>query len=346
MTLLGRCVSPKGGCCFEIHFPTTVEGTVSQAAGTTAPRGLSFIDRLRTGNLTDAQLAVFLLGPAILILGFVLLYPTLNVIFTSLFRIELTKSQEIGTPFVGVQNYINLFTDQRFLQSLWNTLFFAFLTVTGSFIVGLPLALLSNINSPWRWAVRIALLLPWAMPPVLTALMFRWMFNTLYGVYNDLLARIGITGATFGLNGEIPWLAGPDALAVTAMVVTIVWKTSSFVGLVLLGGLQSIPTDLTEAARVDGATDRQIFWSITLPLLRPAIAVALIFRTLSALQLYDFPVAMLDSKPVVETLAMYGKVTTIDFLNFGYGSTLSMALFLVSLGITAIYVRWIRPADA
>jgi multiple sugar transport system permease protein len=329
---------------------------MSKPATTMPSAGISFFERFRTGNLTDGQLAVLLLGPAALVLAAIMLYPIISVVGTSLFQIKLTEISTNGTPFIGLKNYFDLFSDARFGSSLWNTLFFAFLTVAGSFIVGLPLALLANIESKWRWAVRIALLLPWAMPPVFTALMFRWMFSTDFGVFNDILGRIGINGQTFGIaattdligtvRNSIPWLSGPEAMQVSAMVITIIWKTSSFVALVLLGGLQGIPIELTEAARVDGASNRQIFWQITMPLLRPAIAVALIFRTLTALQLYDFPVVMLDTKPVVDTLAIYAKFTTIDALNFGYGSTLSMALFIVSLIITAIYVRWIRPADA
>jgi multiple sugar transport system permease protein len=177
------------------------------------------------------------------------------------------------------------------------------------------------------------------MPQVFTALMFAWMFNTRYGVVNDVLGRFGVP--------EQLWLIRPN-LAVVALVVAVVWKTSSFVALILLGGLQGIPHELSEAARVDGATGPQVFWRVTLPLLRPAIAVALIFRTLSALQLFDVPYAMTNGGPgrATETLGIYVYRTTLEFLDFGYGAALSLALFAVSLVITSLYLRFIRPEDA
>lgn len=223
--------------------------------------------------------------------------------------------------------------DPRFWNSFRVTLLIMVVTVSGSFLVGLPLALLANIRSPLRWLARAALLLPWAMPRVLVGVMFAWLFNSTSGVFNDLLARVGIEGPL--------WLARTTP-AVVAANLTIIWATSAFVGLVLLAGLQSIDDSLYEAARVDGANAWQSFWSITLPLLRPAIAVALIFRTLTAIQTFDIPYALTRGGPgrALESLGIYIHSTTLN-LNIGYAAALSVVLFVMSLVITIFYLRWI-----
>ena len=292
--------------------------------------------RARTGNLRDAELAILLLAPAALLLGGVMLYPMLNVFVLSL-RVQDTADPSIVTT--SLENFSRLVADGRFLGALWRTVWFGLLTVIGSFLVGLPLALLANIDTGWRWLVRVALLLPWAMPQVITGTMFAWMFNSQYGLFNDLLSRIGLQ--------PIYWLIQPQ-WAVVAFVITVIWKTSSFVALILLGGLQSIPHELTEAAEVDGATPWQVFWRITLPLLRPAIAVALIFRTLSALQVFDIPYALMGAgaSPVLETLGVYIQRNIVEFTDFGYGATVSIGLFVLSLIVTTLYLRFIRPEES
>lgn len=184
----------------------------------------------------------------------------------------------------------------------------------------------------------MALLLPWAMPPVMTGLIFAWLFNAQYGVFNDILVRLGV------IQEPLRWLSTPG-LAVLAMVITIVWKTSSFVALIVLGGLQGIPRDLTEAAEVDGATRAQSFFRIILPLLAPSLAVAFIFRSISAVQVFDIPYTFIQQAPaqgLLETLGVYIYRTSIEFLDFGYAATLSVALFAVSLAVTAVYVRFVR----
>ncbi|CAN5525754.1 N/A [soil metagenome] len=227
--------------------------------------------------------------------------------------------------------------DRRFWNAFGVSLLIIVVSVVGSFVLGLPLALLANIRSPLRWLVRVALLIPWAMPRVLTGLMFAWLFNSTSGVINDLLARIGIEGPL--------WLARTTP-AMAAVNITIIWSASSFVGLILLAGLQSIDESLYEAAKVDGASAWQRFWSITLPLLRPAIAVALIFRTLTAIQTFDEPFAMTGGGPgrSLETLGIYVYNTTIN-LNIGYAAALSVSLFVLSLLITVLYLRWIYTDD-
>ncbi len=300
-------------------------------------RGVNFWQRLVRGQLNDQEFGAVLLAPAVVLLIGIFLYPMLNVLLLT-FRVQDPSSP--GSVEIGLGNFSRLLTDAQFGAAFWRTLWFGVLTVVGSFIVGLPLALLANIKTKWRWAVRIALLLPWAMPQVITGTMFAWMFNTEYGLFNDLLLRSGL------IENKIRWLLLPDT-QVVAFVLTTIWKTSSFVALILLGGLQSVPVELEEAARVDGASSWQVFWRITMPLLRPAIAVALIFRTLSALQVFDIPYAFKQAGALnLETLGMYIQKNTVEFTDSGYGATVSLGLFALALIVTAIYVRWIRPEDA
>jgi len=226
--------------------------------------------------------------------------------------------------------------DPRFWDSLAITLLIIAVSVSGAFLVGLPLALLANIKSPLRWLVRAALLLPWAMPRVLVGVMFAWMFQS-RGVINDLLGRIGIEGPL--------WLSRVEP-AIAAANITIIWQTSAFVGLILLAGLQSVDESLYEAAKVDGASAWGRFWHVTLPLLRPAIAVALIFRTLTAIQTFDIPFALTGGGPgrALQVLGIYIQQETLTG-DIGYAAALSVALFALSLAITVLYLRWIYVDD-
>jgi multiple sugar transport system permease protein len=208
-------------------------------------------------------------------------------------------------------------------------------TVPGALVIGLGLALLANQPFRVRWPLRLGLLLPWALPLVFAGLIFRWFFEYRTGLVNDWLARIGAE--------PLNWLSDPT-LAFAAIAIAITWKSSSFMALMLLAGLQTIPRSLYEAAEVDGATVWQQFVEITLPMLRPAIAVALIFRTITAIQTFDIPFAMTGGGPgdSTETLAMYIHKTTLDFLDFGYGSALAALMFVLSMAATSAYLRYTR----
>jgi multiple sugar transport system permease protein len=288
------------------------------------------------GDMSERALAIWLLLPAALLLGFIALYPVARLIYTSFFQYQLTLGP--NASFIGFQNYVSAFNDPRFWSALKNTTLIVSITVPGALLLGLGLALLANLPYRVKWPVRLGLLLPWALPLVFVGLIFQWFFDSQYGVVNDVLARLG---------GERQfWLFKPN-LALFAICWTVIWKTSSFVALILLAGLQTIPKELYEAAEVDGASRWQGFWRITLPLLMPAILVALIFRTITAFQTFDIPYAMTKGGPgnATETLAMYVRVTSIENLNFGYGSAIAVLLFLLSMVITVVYLRYIRGAD-
>ncbi|WP_419689957.1 carbohydrate ABC transporter permease [Burkholderia theae] len=282
---------------------------------------------------SDRWLAVALLAPTALLLGLIVVYPIGKLLYNSFFDIRLSGG---AVPaFVGLRNYVDALHDPDFWNATKNTLLITLITVPGAFLVGLPLALLANLPFRMRWPIRLALLLPWSLPMAFSGLIFAWFFNTDYGIINDLLGRFGFHGVTFLL---IPgW-------AFAAVCLTTIWKTSSFVALILLAGLQTIPRSLYEAAEVDGATKPQQFIHITLPMLVPSIVVAMIFRTITALQTFDIPYTMVHGGPGTSTttLAMLINTTTIDYLDVGYGSAQAAFMFVISLVISFIYLKFVR----
>ena len=223
---------------------------------------------------SERVLAWLLLTPAFLLIALIVIYPVGKLIYNSFFDLRLSGGANLG-QFVGWLNYQDVLKDADFWHATQNTLWITLITVPGALLVGLGLALLANLPFRRKWPVRLALLLPWALPLSFCGLIFAWFFNTDYGIVNDVLRRLGQAEPTM-------WLLKPN-WAFAAICLTIIWKTSSFMALILLAGLQMIPRSLYEAAEVDGATRWQQFWQITLPLLMPSIVVALIFRTLTAL---------------------------------------------------------------
>jgi len=285
-------------------------------------------------DLSERALGTLLLLPAALLLATIVVYPIATLLWTSLTSVDPNNPQA-GEQFVGLGNYLRAFEDDRFWRSTGNTLLYIVVTVPGALVVGLGLALLANQSFRVKWPVRLGLLLPWALPLVFAGLIFRWFFEYNTGIVNRTLIWFGVE--------PLQWLSSPG-LARAAIAIAIVWKASSFMALMLLAGLQTIPRSLYEAAEVDGASRWQQFVEITLPMLRPAIFVALIFRTITAVQTFDIPYAMTGGGPgdSTETLAMYIHKTTLDFLDFGYGSALATLMFLISMAATAGYLRYTR----
>jgi ABC-type sugar transport system permease subunit len=280
---------------------------------------------------SERTLAVLLLAPAFALLALIVVYPIAKLVWNSFFDLRLSGGA--GSKFVGLENYALVFADRDFWNATKNTVLITLITVPGALVIGLGLAMLANLPFRRRWPVRLALLLPWALPLSFAGLIFAWFFHTEYGVVNDVLRRFGSSEATM-------WLLRPN-WAFAAICLTIIWKTSSFMALILLAGLQMIPRSLYEAAEVDGASKWQQFWQITIPMLMPSIIVALIFRTITALQTFDIPYTMTRGGPgnATETLAMLIHKTTIDYLDVGYGSTLAVCMFMLSLAVTAVYLR-------
>jgi ABC-type sugar transport system permease subunit len=293
----------------------------------------SLTERLR--DPSERTLALLLLAPAFALLALIVAYPIGKLIWNSFYDLRLSGGSGV-VKFVGLLNYEDVLKDKDFWNATKNTVLITLITVPGALVVGLGLALLANLPFRRRWPVRLALLLPWAMPLAFAGLIFAWFFHTEYGVVNDVVRRLG----GLGLEPQTMWLLTPS-YAFAAICLTIVWKTSSFMALILLAGLQMIPRSLYEAAEVDGASKWQQFWQITIPMLMPSIVVALIFRTITALQTFDIPYTMTKGGPgnATETLAMLIHKTTIDYLDVGYGSTLAVCMFVLAMGVTAVYLR-------
>jgi ABC-type sugar transport system permease subunit len=285
----------------------------------------------RLRDPSEKTLALLLLAPAFLLIALIVVYPIGKLIYNSFFDLRLSGG---GLPkFVGFENYALVWKDPEFWNAAKNTVLITLITVPGALVVGLGLAMLANLPFKRKWPVRLALLLPWALPLSFAGLIFAWFFHTEYGIVNDVLRR-------FGKEETTMWLLRPN-WAFAAICFTVIWKSSSFMALILLAGLQMIPKSLYEAAEVDGANKWQQFWQITIPMLMPSIIVALIFRTITALQTFDIPYTMTKGGPgnSTETLAMLIHKTTIDYLDVGYGSTLAVFMFLISMVITAFYLK-------
>ena len=275
-----------------------------------------------------------LLAPAFFLIALIVIYPVGKLLYNSVFDMQLSGGAR-ALEFVGMRNFADALNDKEFWHAARNTLLITVVTVPGALLVGLGLALLANLPFRFKWVVRLSLLLPWALPLSFCGLIFAWFFHTDYGIVNDVFRLLGVREPTM-------WLLDPQ-WAMAAICLTIIWKTSSFMALILLAGLQMIPRSLYEAAQVDGATRWQQFWQVTLPLLVPSIVVALIFRTLTALQTFDIPYTMTKGGPgsSTETLAMLIHKTTIDYLDLGYGSALAVLLFVMSMVVTSVYLRQI-----
>src|SRR5213592_765639 len=285
----------------------------------------------------QARLGWLLLLPALAVVAFVAIYPLGKTIYQSFTNQEFLAG--IGpTKWVGLQNYRDLWHDTIFRQSVWETIKFTLITVSFEFVLGMIIALVVNSNFKGRGAMRAAMLVPWAIPTVVAAQMWKWMFDDVFGVINDAGVRLHI------LNHSVAWISQPST-ALAAVSAVDIWKTTPFVALLLLAGLQVIPRDLYEAAEVDGASKLQQFWRITLPLLRPAILVTLIFRTLDALRVFDVFYVFFGNRPDTQSMAVYGQSTIVGDGLVGYGAAISVAIFLIISIFVIIYVALARIGE-
>jgi trehalose/maltose transport system permease protein len=285
----------------------------------------------------QSRLAWLLLLPALAVVAFVAIYPLGKTIYQSFTNQEFLAGIE-PTKWVGLQNYRDLWHDATFRTSVWETIKFTLITVSFEFVLGIIIALVVNSNFKGRGAMRAAMLVPWAIPTVVAAQMWKWMFDDVFGVINDAGVRLHI------LNHSVAWISQPSTALASVSAVDI-WKTTPFVALLLLAGLQVIPRDLYEAADVDGASKWQQFWRITLPLLRPAILVTLIFRTLDALRVFDVFYVFYGNRPDTQTMAIYAQSTIVSDGHVGYGSAISVAIFLIIGIFVVIYVTFMRVTE-
>jgi trehalose/maltose transport system permease protein len=290
-------------------------------------------------KLVEAQtrLAWILLAPSLLVVALVALIPLLQTISQSFTNARLASERPVS--FVGLTNYINLITDTDFLRSIWVTVQFTIVTVVFEFVLGLVIALVVNSNFKGRGFMRAAMLVPWAIITVVSAQMWKWMYNDIYGVINDFLVdKLHL------LPSNVAWVSNPTT-QLPAIEAIDIWKATPFVALLLLAGLQVIPGDIYEAARVDGANGLQQFFSLTLPLLRPAIVVTMIFRTLDALRVFDVFYVMFGSNPTTMPMAVYAQQNIVSFSLLGYGSTVAIAIFVI-IGVFVVAYMTLLKVEA
>jgi len=269
------------------------------------------------------------LAPAALLLGIVTLYPLAHVAWLSLERRSLLDPEP--PRFIGLDNYLRLAGDERFWNALGNTLYFVGVSVSLELALGLAFALAVQRPFRGRAALYGLILLPWAVPTAVSARMWEWMYNSEIGVFNYLL------------GAQVNWLGSP-AWALNAAILMDVWKSTPFVALLLVAGLQGIPRDLYRAAEVDGATRWTVLRRITLPLLAPVILVALIFRTIDAFRVFDSIYVLTGGGPAnsTETLSIYAYKALFQSLEFGYGSTLAVSVFACVALAAGVYAFLLR----
>ncbi len=295
--------------------------------------------RLSDALSQEARWGYLLVTPALLVIVLVTLYPLGYTLWLSLQQ-KIIKFPWLYQGWVGLANYQELLTSPRVWQALAHTLLFTVVSVSLELILGLMVALALNRARILTGLVRATILLPWAIPTVVAAVMWLFLVSPVFG-----LIPMGLRALGFGENALVllarPWTAW------LVIIVTDAWKTIPFMTLMLLAGLQTIPGDLYEAAAMDGASRWQTFWRITLPLMKPAILVVLIFRTAQAFMVFDHIYALTSGGPgtATETLAFLNYQAILNDMRFGYGSALSVLIFLSSLVFALAYIRvlGVRP---
>ncbi|MDX1057522.1 ABC transporter permease subunit [Sinorhizobium medicae] len=310
-----------------------------------ADRPAALAHGARIGSDLQAQRvrsAWLFLAPTFLVLALVAGWPLIRTIYFSFTNASLTNLSD--AEFVGFANYFSwitlksgrtiyrgLLADPAWWNAVWNTLKFTVLSVSIETALGLIVALVLNAQFPGRGLVRAAILIPWAIPTIVSAKMWAWMLNDQFGILNDMLLGLGLIGE------KIAWTASPDT-AMIAVLIVDVWKTTPFMALLILAGLQMVPGDINEAAKIDGVHPVRVFWRVTLPLIRPALMVAVIFRMLDALRIFDLIYVLTPNNAQTKTMSVMARENLFDFDKFAYGAAASTMLFLIIATITILYM--------
>ena len=295
-----------------------------------------------------ARAARLFLLPMMIALGVVAGWPLARSIYFSF--TDATLNDLYGAEWIGFANYLQIRTlesgrviyrgvlaDPAWWNAVWNTVRFAFWSVLWETVLGMIVALVLNAEFRGRGIVRAAILIPWAIPTIVSARMWSWMLNDQFGILNDLGMRLGLLAA------PVAWTASPDT-AMTAVLVVDIWKTTPFMALLILAGLQMIPRDIYEAAEIDGIHPVKQFFRITLPLVRPALMVAIIFRVLDALRIFDLIYVLTPNSSATKTMSVISQENLFQFNKFAEGSAQSTLLFLLIAIFTIVYI-WLGKVN-
>jgi ABC-type sugar transport system permease subunit len=292
--------------------------------------GTSWRARTREGRF-----ALALLAPSIVVVFGIVIYPILRTIYTSLYAVDSPFPGHY--PWVGLRNYTFAFGQSDFWSAVVRTAYFTFVSTGAELLFGIGIALLLYAPLRGRWLFRTIVVLPWALPTIVNGAMWRYFFNAQYGVVNAALTQLGLQ------NSYHAFFSSPFG-ALNIVVLADVWKNTSLVAFFLLAGLTTIPSDLYEAARVDGYGRWGAFVHITLPLLRPVIVVVLVLRTIEAFKVFDIIYVMTGGGPAngTQSIAFYAYQRAFSDEFFGYGSALSVLIVLFILGFAIVYIRLLR----
>jgi multiple sugar transport system permease protein len=281
---------------------------------------------------------MLLVLPAFAIVFIVLFLPTVNTIRMSF--TDFSFLEQAANAFIGFKNYSSILGNAEFRSSFWNTVLFTAVTVPLELAFGMMLALVLNRGFAFTGMIRTTILFPWALPTALNAIVWRWLFNADFGFFNNLLYGAGLISEKINWLGEIP-------LAMQSMMFVSIWKTSSFMALILLTGLQAIPDELYESAAIDGANKVAQFFKITLPLLIPSLLLSMLFRSMDAFRAFELPFALTQGGPAgsTQTLSLFGYRQFFQFLKFDTGAAVSVVQFLFIFLLAMFYLRVFRRRD-
>ena len=312
--------------------------TEAEATGlkTVAPEQ---VGRGQKSQLTRSRVwsAWLFLTPMLILLVMVAGWPLFRTIWFSFTDANLSDLS--NAQYIGFENYLayndgkwyGVLADTEWWNAVWNTFKFAVISVTLETLLGLVVALVLNASFPGRSLVRAAVLIPWAIPTIVSAKMWGWMMHDQFGILNHMLLGLGL------ISAPLAWTASPD-LAMTAVIMVDVWKTTPFMALLILAALQMLPTDCYEAARVDGIHPVRVFFKVTLPLIQPALMVAVIFRLLDALRIFDLIYVLTSNSKDTMSMSVYARQQLVDFQSVGYGSAASTLLFLIVALAVVMYI--------
>jgi ABC-type sugar transport system permease subunit len=285
--------------------------------------------------------AAALMAPTLVALLAVSLYPVLRSLWMSARNTTLAQRTD---SFTGLKNYRELAGDPQFWNAWKQTVGFTAVSTLLETLLGLAIALVLFETFRGRGWVRAAVLVPWAIPTVVTSRMFGWLFDGQNGLINYLLVKTHLVAHNVNFLGS-------TRLAMPTIVLADVWKTTPFMALLILAGLQTIPHSLGEAARIDGASSAQVFWHVRLPLLMPTLLVAAMLRTLDAFRIFDLPYTLTGGGPAdsTETLSTFAYKHLFSGLEIGYGSTVATAMFmteaLIAIGFAVFIFRRIKSVE-